>query len=265
MISTTRIGNISVRHTNQSPTQKTVIFLHAMAGSATAWDLQLLGLSDRYHCFAWDMPGFGESDPVPADMAMPQVVDALAELVRGLGIDSAHFVGLSVGGMILQHFAARYPELAESLAILDSSPKFGFGGDMKPAEFADSVLEQLATDSVNDFSEGMVRAIVGPDCPEDKIQQAIDAMSRAQHSGLTLTTHLIANHDALEALPKITCPVLAMAGAQDAETPPAYAFEIAQRVINGHVSVIPDSGHISNIENPQAVTERLRVFLDHQL
>lgn len=241
-----------------------IVFLHAMAGSRTAWEPQLSELSAKYRCIAWDMPGFGKSGPSGDDAKMADIVQNLADFVTGpLGLNSAHFVGLSVGGMILQHFAVKFPTLCRSISILDSSPKFGFGGDMQPDDFEIPMLKQLrAGVAVADFSNEMIRAIVGPDCSEEIKLEAIAAMSRAQRAGLELTTKLIARHDALDALLKISCPALVMAGEADAETPPAYANEIASRIPNAEVTIIPNAGHIVNLENSNAVTKRLSMFFD---
>lgn len=240
-----------------------VVFLHAMAGSRTAWEPQLSTLSKQFRCIAWDMPGFGASAAPPEGATVDTVCDLLAFFVRKtLMLGRAHFVGLSVGAMILMRFATRHPTLCRSLTLMDTSPKFGFGGSMKPAEFADPILKFLSGGAdIGAFSAGMVTAIVGPKCPADVVAEATAAMTRAQRSGLMLTTRLIADHDALADLPKIACPVLAMAGADDGETPPAYAEAIAGRVPKGELYVVPDAGHLANLENPVAVIGRLADFL----
>lgn len=244
--------------------QPTVIFLHAMAGSREAWAPQMQALAAQgYRSVAWDMPGFGASSPASEEMGMKDVVEVLDSfMTKSLGLRSAHLVGLSVGGMILQHFAVAHPERCLSLVILDSSPKFGFGGAMAPADFAEPILAELKGGvSVARFSEAMVRAIVGPDCTATALETAISAMARAQHSGLALATRLIANHDALDLLGRIACPVLALAGAEDRETPPAYAQAIAERIPGARHAAIPGAGHISNLEAPDAVTAALSTFL----
>ena len=245
----------------------TVIFLHAMAGSATAWAPQMTALSDGYRCIAWDMPGFGGSDDPAIGLDMSGVVALLADFVTNkLGLSTAHFVGQSVGGMILQHFAAAHPSLTKSIAILDSSPKFGFGSNIKPAEFAEPILADLASGTTPaNFSDAMIRAIVSPDCLESITLEAVAAMSRARQTGLILATRLIADHDALPVLGRISCPALVMAGEKDGETPPAYAYEIARCIPGASVTVIPRAGHIANLENPKAVTARLQFFLEHAL
>lgn len=243
-----------------------IVFLHAMAGSGTAWAPQMATLSKTHRCIAWDMPGFGGSSDLPGDAGMDEVVAALAHFVTDdLGVAQADFVGLSIGGMILQHFACAHPKLARSISILDSSPRFGHGGDMRPEEFVAPVLAQLNETTIEAFSDGMVRAITGSSAVEAANVEAIDAMCRARMSGLAFAAKLIGAHNALDKLPAISCPTLVMAGAEDGETPPAYAYEIAARIPGAHVSIIPNAGHIVNLENPGAVTTRLAFFLEHQL
>jgi pimeloyl-ACP methyl ester carboxylesterase len=251
---------IAWREAGQGPP---VILLHAMAGSRTAWEPQMAALSASFRCIAWDMPGFGASAPPRAGAFMDDVVAALATFTLGpLGLQSAHFVGLSVGGMILQHFGARHPALVRSLTIMDTSPKFAFGGSGSPEGFLGPIVEGFEKGtSIAAFSEGMVRAIVGPRCPEAVKREAIASMARGTVAGMELAARLIAYHDGLAALARIKAPVLAIAGEADAETPVAYARHIAENVQNGELFVVPDAGHIANLENPAAVNERLLAFL----
>lgn len=243
-----------------------VIFLHAMVTSRTGWEPQMTALSSDYRCIAWDMPGFGSSTPPENNAGFDEVLAALVAFVTGtLGIERAHFVGLSVGGMILQQFAAKHPKLVSSITMMDCSPKFGFGGGMTGGEFEALMADQLDGTSLPQFCESMIRAIVGPQAPESAIQAALGSMTRASREGLEYAARLIARHDALDQLPLIACPVLVMAGAEDGETPPAYAREIANRIPGANLSIIPNAGHIANLEAAEAVTERLRVFLTHAL
>lgn len=122
-----------------------VVFLHSMAGSADSWRPQIERLHATHRCIAWDMPGYGSSPSIAATTPMAEMADLLARFLREkVQVERAHLVGLSVGGMILQSFGARHPDMVASLTIMDSSPKFAFGSPMRPEEFVDPILEQLA-------------------------------------------------------------------------------------------------------------------------
>ena len=260
--------NINIRQANGISWQEAgngelLLFLHAMAGSRTAWSPQFSMFSSTYRCVAWDMPGFGESETLPPSARMGDVVDLLRNfIVRDLKVTSCHIVGLSVGGMILQNFAAKYPELVKSAVIVDSSPKFGLGGDMKPAEFVDPICQDLKScSSIDGFCDNMIRSIVGPACSEAVKIDAIDAMMRATASGLMLTTKLIGQHDALDVLKDIRARTFVMVGENDGETPVAYSEALASKIKDAELSVIRNAGHLSNLENALQFNNDLQNFL----
>lgn len=243
-----------------------VIFLHAMVTSRLGWEPQMARLARDYRCIAWDMPGYGGSAPAPADAGMQAVLDLLTEFVTAtLGLRSAHFVGLSVGGMMLQHLAARRPDLVRSITLIDCSPKFGFGGGSSPEEFESWVRNSLDTQPLTEFCRNMIAAITAPGAGREALEASERAMGQASREGLDLAARLIARHDALDALGQITCPTLVMAGAEDKETPPSYAQAIAARIPGANLSIIPGAGHIAPLEAPAAVSDRLHTFLAHGL
>lgn len=240
-----------------------VIFLHSMAGSADSWRPQIEILRGAHRCIAWDMPGYGASPAIPETTPMAEISEILAHFLREtVQVECAHFVGLSVGGMILQSFAARHPDMVLSLTIMDSSPKFAFGSSLRPEEFIDPILAKLAGGiSVRDFADGMVRTIMASETSEAIRAAGVEAMARARPEGLALCTRLIGGHDGLKDLPRIAAPTLVLVGEEDAETPPSYSAEIATRIDGAELQVIPAAGHLSNVENAPAVNTALVAFL----
>ena len=75
-----------------------VVFLHGLGGSRTSWEPQLAGLSAGFRCIAWDMPGYGASAPIQP-LTFAGIADAVARLLDKAGVDRAHLVGESFGGM----------------------------------------------------------------------------------------------------------------------------------------------------------------------
>jgi 3-oxoadipate enol-lactonase len=240
-----------------------VLFLHSMAGSRTSWQVQIERLSGRLRCLALDLPGYGGSAPLAPTTPMHHLADLTVAFLRSqLGLSSAHFVGLSVGGMLLQLVAVRHPAMVRSLTIMDSSPQFGFGGAADPGAFLESISAQLKSDTTTGpFCEAMVRAIMAPGAAESAYAAAVADMRRGTAEGFALCAHLIAGHDARAILPGIAAPTLVMVGERDRETPISYATALADRIPNAELHVIPHAGHLANIENPGDVNERLWSFL----
>ncbi|MDH6198600.1 3-oxoadipate enol-lactonase [Mycobacterium frederiksbergense] len=239
-----------------------VVFLHSMAGSSTSWSPQFESLSGEFHCVAWDMPGYGSSAPADQQADMSFMADLLRAALDERRLDQrVHLVGLSVGGMIAQHFAIRNPERVASLAILDSSAKFGNGASVDPEQWLQPMLSSIEASPLNEFCHGMVHDITAPNTPDPIRRSAVADMSRATKAGLRLAAGLIARHDASQELALITVPTLVIVGELDRETPVPYSQTITELIAGATLEVLPGTGHLSNIEAPEAVNRALHAHL----
>jgi pimeloyl-ACP methyl ester carboxylesterase len=108
-----------------------VLFLHGNLSSATWWEETLLALPAGYLGIAPDLRGFGSADPeakVDATRGMADFVDDLASLLDELGVDKAHIVGNSLGGVIVYHAMAEWPDRLITATLVGPGSPFGFGG-----------------------------------------------------------------------------------------------------------------------------------------
>lgn len=253
-------GDIAWQETGAGPA---ILFLHGMPGSRTAWAPQIDALSETHRCIAWDMPGYGGSAH-RADLDTPARMAAFlaGAMTDTMGIDRAHVVGLSLGGMIAVELALARPELVASLVLLDCSPKFGYDGGSDRVAFVQSVRAQLlAGRTVRDLCETILAELMARDCDAGLRRTAIEAMARATPEGLVQAATMIGNHDALDDLGRIGAPTLVLVGAEDRATPPAYSRAIAERIPGARYAELPGAGHLSNIEAAAEVNARIRDFL----
>jgi 3-oxoadipate enol-lactonase len=237
-----------------------VLFLHGLGATRTSWDAQLAELADDYRCVAWDLPGYGRSEPL-VDLSLEAAADAAAALIDRLG-GSAHIVGLSMGGMIGMHLALRHPTVVRSLAIVDSSPAFGMDGT-DPEEWRAARLAPLdAGAQVPDFAEPVLRGIMGPNVSDEAVAAAVASMLRVPLAGLRETIAALPEHDVRARLGDIGSPTLVVVGELDEETPPAYSEAIAGGIPGARLAVIPGVGHYTSFEAPDALNALLRDHLD---
>ncbi|MEY4176363.1 MAG: hypothetical protein RI900_3528 [Actinomycetota bacterium] len=239
-----------------------VLLLHGLGGSRISWEPQM-GALGRRRTVAWDMPGYGEAAPLPdGPLTWAAVADAAADCLDAVGADRAHVVGISMGGMIAQHLAARHPQRVMSLTLLSSSPAFGLDGT-SPAEWTTRRLAPLDEGlRPADYAERVVRALAAPEVDDAVVEQQCAAMARIEAAALRRTIALVAAHDARDIHHLITAPTLVLVGELDRETPVDYSLQLADRIASASVHVVPGAGHLLNAEAPDAVNRLISHHLD---
>ncbi|HEU0192486.1 MAG TPA: 3-oxoadipate enol-lactonase [Mycobacterium sp.] len=234
-----------------------VVLSNSLGSTHRMWDAQIAELEQRFQVVRYDTRGHGES-PVPAG---PYTIDDLADdvmaLLDRLGLERAHLVGLSLGGMTAMHVAARNPERVDRMVALCT------GTRLPPAE---AWSERAAT--VRAHGSGSVAAAVverwftpqyllaHPEVRADS--EAMVAATPAE--GYAGCCEVIAALDLRGDLESITAPTLAIAGADDPATPPEKLDEIATGVKDGRLLVVPHAAHLANAEQPGIVTPAV---IDH--
>ena len=101
-----------------------VTMSHSLACNLSMWDEQVRALRDRYRVLRFDTRGHGQTSAPPGAYSLDQLADDLLALLKGLGIERTHFVGLSMGGMIGQVFALAHPTMIESLVLCDTTSRY---------------------------------------------------------------------------------------------------------------------------------------------
>ena len=100
-----------------------IVFLDGLPGSSKSWAFQFEHLSRNYRMIAWDAPGFGPSEMVPA--SIDAYVEALREFVANIGQPKVSLVGHSMGGTVAARFAATFPDLVLRLVLSCSHTGYG--------------------------------------------------------------------------------------------------------------------------------------------
>src|SRR5215207_2968282 len=106
-----------------------VTFSNSIGTTLEMWDRQVSALSDRYRCLRYDTRGHGRSLVVDRPITIEDLADDLARLLDALGIEQAHIVGLSLGGMTAQAFGVRHATRARSLTLMATSAYLPHGWD----------------------------------------------------------------------------------------------------------------------------------------
>jgi 3-oxoadipate enol-lactonase len=236
-----------------------VVLSNSLGSTHRMWDPQLDALEKLFRVVRYDTRGHGAS-PVPDG---PYVIDDLADdlvaLLDRLGVERAHLVGLSLGGMTAMRVAARNPDRVDRLTLLCA------GAQLPPAagwiERATTVRAHGSVAVAAAVVERWFTAAflsVHPD-----IRATHEAMVAATPAeGYAACCEAIAALDLRDDLAAIVAPTLAIAGADDPATPPAKLAEIVAGVKDGHLRVVPKAAHLANAEQPGIITPAIIEHLE---
>lgn len=241
-----------------------VIFLHAFPLNRRMWEGELTALlgEARYRLVALDWRGFGESEITSEISTMELFADDVAGLMDALGMQNAVLCGLSMGGYAAFAFLRKYPQRVGGLILADTRP----GADTPEAranrENVARIAETQGTGAIADLQVPRLLSEYTrqqhPDV-EARVRQLID---EATPRGIAAASRGMAQRaDSSDLLAGITCPTLVIVGEQDALTPPTVAQDYASRIPGAQYVVIPQAGHLSNLEQPEVFLLAISGFL----
>ena len=237
-----------------------VVFLHGLGGSRTSSEPQLEGLSDRFRCIAWDMPGYGASAPVEP-LTFAAIADSVARLLDAAGVQRAHLVGESFGGMHALHTALRHPDRIGRLVLANTSPAFGLDGTDPDAWRTARLAPLDAGLTPAEIAEQVLASVAGPGLSADMLAMRVAGFARIPAAGLRAAVECLPAHDVRERLAEITASALVIAGELDEETPLAYSRALADGLPAAELVVLDGVGHLAISEAPGTFNRLVHRFL----
>lgn len=238
------------------------MFLHGVGGNRRNWDLNLGAFAKCFRAVAWDARGYGDSEDLPGPRRMKDFCDDLERVIDFFGADSAHLIGLSMGGRIAAMLYDRAPGRVRSLVLCDTHLGFGRLSDVDRARFLaprrGSILEGKTP---ADIAPAIAETLIGD--PNDNITMAalIDSLERLRSESYLKTLEASVDDDLGERLDDVTVPTLVLCGERDRITPPKLAKMIARKIEGSHLAIIEGAGHLPNIERSEAFNDAVLGFL----
>lgn len=234
---------------------------HSLACNLGMWDDQIEVLSKRYKVLRYDTRGHGQSSAPSGAYTLDQLADDAKGLLDALGIRRTHWIGLSLGGMIGQTFALKYPGVFASMVLADTTSRRApdaaklWGDRVRVAReqgmepLVEPTLARWFTEPYRNSHKSVVA----------RIANDIRATPVPGYAGCC---EAIAAIDVTDRLKEIACPTLVIVGEQDMGTPPAMARAIHENLPGSELCIIPSAAHLSNIEQAQAFNEAVSRFLE---
>jgi pimeloyl-ACP methyl ester carboxylesterase len=237
-----------------------MVLLHGFLCDSRSWRSQLAGLSDQFRVVAWDAPGAGSSSDPPESFTTTDYVRCLAGFLDALDVGHAHVVGLSWGGILAQEFYRLHPKRVASLVLADTYA--GWRGSL-PGPVWRERLETCLRDSTGSPEHLVYRLLTGmfTDGVSTDTRKELAAIMSAFHPvGFRLMSRSSAEMDTRVLLSRIDVRTLLLWGEGDRRSPISIATELHAAIPAAELVVIPNAGHVSNMEQPDAFNAHVRRF-----
>jgi pimeloyl-ACP methyl ester carboxylesterase len=259
------VNGIRLAYSDTGAGQPVVLLVHGFPLNRSMWDPQLGSLKAfGARVIAPDLRGFGASEAgPPGPLSMEQHADDLVALLDALGIqDKVVYVGLSMGGYVGFALWRRHSERIAAFVIADSRAAADTPEGRQARQGLATQAEAL--NSPQPAIDAMLPRLLSPhlrpgSMPEHLLKGMMSASSaRAVADG---ARGLGQRADSFSTLPTINVPTLVVVGEHDVLTPPEDSRQIAEAVPNARLVTIDQAGHMSNLENPDAINTALIDFL----
>jgi len=241
-----------------------LLLIAGLSRSHIIWDDIIPYLSQQHQVIIFDNRGTGQSDKPDAPYSIEMLADDTVGLLKHLNIRSANILGHSMGGFIAMHIAAKHPELVSKLLLCGTCAKT----EQQTIDYFTQRKEYLATQPTIEeairtvlpwiFSQEFLSA---PGHLEALIEKEKSNPHPQPIYAFFHQADACAQHDARHLLKDIKAETLVMCGSADTTITPEASKKMAYAIHNSTVKIIPGSGHMLQVEQPQAFLNLVKDFL----
>lgn len=242
-----------------------VALAHGFVGDAhSTWTRQIEALADEFTVIAWDAPGAGRSQDPPEGFGMDDYADCFAGLLRTLGLERTHLVGLSFGGALALATFRRHRELVSSLALVSGYAGWCGSLGIEDAEQRLAMSLRVSELAPEEFAAAMVPGMFSPTAGGELVDGFVDSVKSFRPAGFRAMARASFD-DQSGVLPEVDVPMLLLYADHDVRAPVAIGEAMHAAVRRSELVVLSGPGHVIPVEAPQDVTDQLRRFLRGRL
>lgn len=257
------VAGSKLTYTDTGGSGTPVLALHAFPLSSAMWEPQIEALSDRFRFIAPDLTGFGGSDaPEGRDAySMGKWAGEIEGLLAELGLDRVVLLGLSMGGYLSFELLRRMPERFSALVLADTKSE---ADPPEGIEKRTKQQEMVEGGGRDDLIGALTGALLGPATTEKKpdvVEKVRTLMDNPAAGFVGALEAMKGRPDSTDELSRINVPTLIIVGENDGVTPPEAARSMHEHIAGSRLVVIPEAGHLSNLEAPEAFNGALAEFL----
>ena len=244
-----------------------LVLVMGIGYDATLWGLhQVPFFSEHFQTIVFDNRDVGRSSQATQGYTIADMADDVAGLLDGLGIEQAHMLGLSMGGMICQEFAIRHPGRLNKLVLTGTgaAPARAKFDPISLWSFVKTHDSQGLTFAAQQFiwlfSESFLR---NHGAVDQTLQMLASNPNLVSADAYQRQAEAYVKHDALDRLGQVTAPTIVIAGERDRLTPPWITREVADAIPNARYLLVKGEGasHVLPLERPDDFNRAALSFL----
>jgi 3-oxoadipate enol-lactonase len=237
-----------------------LVLLHCLGVDHHLWDIAAAGLERDFTLLSFDFPGHHETKLPRGRYTIEDLSAQLGAVLARDGVTRAHLAGISLGGLVAQHFAATAPQRVEKLLLLDTTPRYTDESRQMWVERAAAARK----DGVASLIGGLLKiwftdAFIAADPPA--VRYVRDTLKRCSGEGYALACEALRLADLRPLAPRIKSPTLVLCGEQELPAFRDAANWLAANIEGARHELLQPARHCSILEQAEAFRRRARDFL----
>ena len=243
---------------------ETLVLIQGLSLDSSTWANQISAFSQKYRVIVFDNRGVGQSDAPDIPYSTEMMADDTVELLKFLNVKSAHVLGFSMGGMIAQQIALKYPEIVKSLTLVATAARFPARAGYLTKLWLKMMEERVSPETrlqemclwafTDEFfeDEARVTAVVNLGLNQPHPQPI---------HGFAGQVAALLQHDTTDKIDRISVPTSVLIGKDEILIPLEFSEELAANIPNAELVVSERGGHNYLLEFPEIFNQAVMQFL----
>ena len=252
-----RIGDVTLNY-EQEGQGSNLILIHGLGADLHIWDADVAVFARHHRVLRPDVRGFGASDKPSGPYSPALFACDLDGLLDVCGVDSAHVLGISLGGVIAQRLALDFPARVRSLVLVSTSSEVGQKSIAAWQRLADRIerdgFDAQTADASRAFSPGFAERHPAVVADLGRRNAACDP------KGYAAAARAVSDYNWTADLPRLTAPTLILQGLDDQLTPPGGSVKMSRELPHARLLLIAEAGHNLPIERPDIFHNSVLAF-----
>jgi 3-oxoadipate enol-lactonase len=242
-----------------------VMFLHGNGFSRLDWHDQIRDFAPHFTAAAWDARGHAGSDDYDGPYRFGDVCDDLVRVLDHLGSERTHLVGHSMGGRVVLEFQNRFPDRVKSVTFAGTSAK-------REPRLSDEELSIRRARRVTPLKNGAdlrqialdnTRRYLAKGASAKVFEAVSERLANVRRDSYAKTLETVVSYTDFPEYSTVTAPCLVLTGAEDPQATPEYARAVTSQIKGAKLVLIPNAGHMVNMEQSAAFSAAVLDFIRH--